>query len=268
VRSRTEAGSSSKTPADRQQAKEAELPGREQLPISEYLSAPLEKLLTIIQRETTKALKGQAPLENLITVIQHEATKSPTGQDLSDVLAAFQRMSDRRRLGIKNEAEGYGPIPLTQGKFAIVDAEDYDRLNQDKWYAGKCKNTYYAGRVEGGKTIKMHREIMHAPKGVLVDHINHNGLDNRKRNLRLCTHAQNCYNQQASATGTSKYKGVSWHKSNSKWSARIRCDRKFYNLGEFDNQMEAAMAYDDKAVELFGEFACLNFPESVKYLRF
>jgi len=184
--------------------------------------------------------------------------------ELSDVLAAFQRMSDRRKLGIKNEEEGFGLIPLTQGKFAIVDAEDYDRLNQDKWYAGKCKNTYYAGRVEGGKTIKMHREIMHAPKGVLVDHINHNGLDNRKSNLRLCTHAQNCYNQQACATGTSKYKGVSWHKSNSKWSARIRCDRKFYNLGEFDNQMEAAMAYDDKAVELFGEFAYLNFPERIE----
>jgi len=57
---------------------------------------------------------------------------------------------------------------------------------------------------------------------------------------------------------------VSWHKSNSKWSARIRCDRKFYNLGEFDNQMEAAMAYDDKAVELFGEFAYLNFPERIE----
>lgn len=69
---------------------------------------------------------------------------------LSDVLAVFQRMSDRRRLGIKNEAEGYGLIPLTQGKFAIVDAEDYDRLNQYQWYACKCKSTYYAGRVECG----------------------------------------------------------------------------------------------------------------------
>ncbi len=87
---------------------------------------PLEKLLTIIQRETTKALTGQTPLENLLTAIQREATKALTGQALSDVLAAFHGMCDRRRLGIKNEAEGYGLIPLTQGKFAIVDAEDFD----------------------------------------------------------------------------------------------------------------------------------------------
>lgn len=105
IRSRTEARFSSKTPANRQPAKAAELSDREQLPISEDL---------------------QAPLENLITVIQHEATKSLTGQALSDVLAASQRMSDRLRLGIKNEGQGYGLIPLTQGKFAIVDAEDYD----------------------------------------------------------------------------------------------------------------------------------------------
>ncbi len=173
-------------------------------------------------------------------------------------------MSDWLRLGIKNEAEGYGLIPLTQGKFAIVDAEDYDWLVRYKWYATKAKNTFYACRVEGGKTIKMHREIMRAPKGLVCDHINHNGLDNRKRNLRLCTHAQNCYNQRGGATGTSKYKGVSWDKRSSKWSARIRCNGKLYNLGDFDNQMEAAMTYDDKAVELFGEFAWLNFPERIE----
>jgi hypothetical protein len=74
----------------------------------------------------------------------------PTSEDLSklsDVLAAFQRMSDRRRLGVKNEAEGYGLMPLTQGKFAIVDVEDYDRLNQYQWYACKCKNIYYAAQI-------------------------------------------------------------------------------------------------------------------------
>jgi hypothetical protein len=170
-------------------------------------------------------------------------------------------MCDRRRLGIKNEAGGYGLIPLTQGKFAIVDAEDFDWLNQYQWYACKCKSTYYAARVERGKTIRMHREIMRAPKGVLVDHINHTGLDNRKSNLRLCTNAQNCYNQRPSARGTSRYKGVSWHKCSRKWSARVRCDGKFNNLGDYKDEMAAAMAYDDKAVELFGEFAYLNFPE-------
>ena len=191
----------------------------------------------------------------------------PTSKDLSqlsDVLAVFQRMSDRRRLGINNETEGYGLIPLTQGKFAIVDAEDYDRLNRYQWYACKCKSTYYAARGVGRQTIRMHREIMRASKGVLVDHINHNGLDNRKSNLRLCTNAQNSYNQQASSTGTSIYKGVSWHKCSRKWSARIRCDRKFYNPGDYEDEIEAAMVYDDKAVELFGEFACLNFPERME----
>ena len=82
-----------------------------------------------VLRSRTKAgftLKSQTPLEKLLTIIQRETTKALTGQALSDVLAAFQGMSDRRRLGINNEAEGYGLIPLTQGKFAIVDAEDYD----------------------------------------------------------------------------------------------------------------------------------------------
>jgi len=167
-------------------------------------------------------------------------------------------------LGIKNEEEGYGLIPLTQGKFAIVDAEDYDRLSQYKWYASKCKNTYYACRAKGRTTIRMHREIMRAPKGLMCDHKNHNGLDNRKSTLRLCTNAQNCYNQQASSNGTSKHKGVSWHKCSRKWSARIRCDGKFYHLGDYEDEIEAAMAYDDKAVELFGEFAYLNLPERME----
>ncbi|MBA7691068.1 hypothetical protein ES703_99606 [subsurface metagenome] len=243
VRWGTEVRFSSKTSAPRQPAKAAELSGLNRLPISGNLSAPLEIPPPIIQRKTTKSL---------------------TGSDLSDVLNAYQIMSDWLRLGIKNEAEGYGLIPLTQGKFAIVDAEDYDRLNQYKWYASKCKNTFYACRVEGGTTIRMHREIMRAPKGLICDHIDHNGLHNRKGNLRLCTNAQNSYNQQACATGTSKYKGVCWHKCRSKWSARIRCDGKFYNLGDFDNEMEAAMAYDNKAAELFGEFAWLNFPERME----
>ncbi len=173
-------------------------------------------------------------------------------------------MSDRRRLGIRNEAERYGLIPLTQGKFAIVDAEDFDRLNRYQWYACKCKSTFYAARVEGGKTIRMHRDIMCAPKGLLVDHIKHNRLDNRKSNLRLCTNAQNCYNQRASSTGTSRYKGLSWHKFSRKWSSRIRYDGKFYNLGDYEDQIEAAAVYDDKVVELFGEFACLNLPERME----
>ena len=197
--------------------------------------------------------------------------KRPVGQEqvptseylsqLSDVLNAYQTISAWRKSGIKNEAEGYGLIPLTQGKFAIVDAEDYDWLSQYKWYACKCKNTFYALRKMGRATIVMHRQIMHASKGVLCDHKNHNGLYNRKSNLRLCTNAQNSFNRKPKKNGTSKYKGVSWHKCNRKWSARISCNGKVYHLGYFDNQMAAAMVYDDKAVELFVEFAYVNFPE-------
>jgi len=82
-------------------------------------------------------------------------------------------------------------IPLTQGRFAIVDPDDYDWLNQYKWYAAKCRTTFYAYRSKTRTTVNMHREIMCAPKGMICDHKNHNGLDNRKSNLRLCTNRQN-----------------------------------------------------------------------------
>jgi len=110
----------------------------------------------------------------------------------------------------------------------------------------------------------MHRMIMHAPKHLCCDHIDHNGLNNRKSNLRLCTNAQNTHNQRIRPNGTSKYKGVSWHRPNNKWVARIAFKRKRMHIGIFDNQMEAAMAYDDKAIELFGEFACVNLPERIE----
>lgn len=183
---------------------------------------------------------------------------------LSDVLAAFQGMSDRRRLGIKNEAEGYGLIPLTQGKFAIVDAEDYDWLSQYKWCAAKNRGTFHAHRGSNGKTVLMHRVIMRAPKGVICDHRNHNGLDNRKSNLRFCTPAQNQYNKRPKKGCTSRYKGVVWRNDSKKWRAQIGYHRKRIRLGNFGNEIEAAMAYDKKAKELFGEFAYLNFPERKK----
>ena len=85
-------------------------------------------------------------------------------------------------------------IPLTQGKFAIVDAEDYDRLSQYKWQAEKHKTTFYAKRKSKYKSIKMHREILKPSNGMICDHKNHNGLDNRRCNIRLCTHAQNQHN--------------------------------------------------------------------------
>jgi hypothetical protein len=149
---------------------------------------------------------------------------------------------------------------LTQGKFAIVDVEDYEWLSQYKWCAVKNRDVYYAHRWGDGRIALMHREIMGAPEGVPCDHKDHNGLDNRKSNLRLCTSAQNQYNKRPKKGCASRYKGVVWRKDEKKWRARISFKGKRIHLGDFDNQIEAAIAYDRKAEQIFGEFAYLNFP--------
>jgi hypothetical protein len=108
----------------------------------------------------------------------------------------------------------------------------------------------------------MHRIILNAPPHLVVDHINHNGLDNRKANLRLCTVAQNNQNTRphANPNKLSKYKGVSLDKNRNLYIALIHRNKKNYYLGRFKNETDAAKAYDKKAAELFGEFAYLNFP--------
>jgi len=160
--------------------------------------------------------------------------------------------------------EAFRYIPLTQGKFAIVDAEDYIRLNRYDWFAVKSRRTYYTQRYSNGTMLSMHREIMHAPKGLICDHKNHNGLDNRKSNLRLCTARQNARNRQARTSCSSRYKGVYWSKRYKKWRSRIFFDHKRRNLGYFFDEIKAALAYDDKAAEFFGEFAYLNFPQIIE----
>lgn len=154
-------------------------------------------------------------------------------------------------------------IPLTQGKFAKVDDEDFDYLSQFKWHARKVRRTYYAGRHEtkNGKqlNIHMHRVIYGAlDADAQVDHINHDGLDNQKENLRVATLQQNMWNQQLKVTSTTGYMGVSKRKG--RWLAQIGYESKRFHLGMFDSAKEAAYAYDLKASELRGEFASLNFP--------
>ena len=154
-------------------------------------------------------------------------------------------------------------IPLTQGKFAIVDDEDYDWLNQWKWCVQKNHRRYYAmrGLYEDGikiKTLRMHRVILKPIKGFETDHINHNGLDNRKSNLRLCSHQQNMQNQRGNQNTSSRFKGVTFEKNISKWRGQLRHNSKTYHLGCFDIEIDAAIAYDKKAQEVFGEYACLN----------
>ena len=162
-------------------------------------------------------------------------------------------------------AEGAKLLPLTQGKVAIVDAEDFDRFKKYKWHISKSSRTFYASRNKNRKIchkeLYMHRLIINVPPGMFVDHINHNGLDNRRKNLRLCTAQQNARNNRPQRRASSKYKGVSWRKDGKVFRAQIWHNAKSINLGRFKNEIDAARAYDKKARELFGQFAYLNFPE-------
>lgn len=139
-------------------------------------------------------------------------------------------------------------IKLTRDRVAIVDDELFEDINKYLW----CFNGLYASR---GNNIYMHRVIMSAPKGVLVDHINGNGLDNRRENLRLCTHAQNLQNQKRKKNNTSGIKGVSWCSKSRKWDARIRLNMKQFYLGKFSSKEDAANAYAQAALKYHGEFA-------------
>ena len=152
-------------------------------------------------------------------------------------------------------------IPLTRGLHAIVDADDYEWLSQYKWYAGRpnCACRVDARRnTKGGGIMLMHRQIMQAPKGMVVDHINGNSLDNRRCNLRICTQMENTQNSRRHTGAKSRFKGV--YPTGDKWYARIKYKGQMYHLGTFDGEVEAAKVRDRKAIELAGEFAWLNFP--------
>lgn len=156
-------------------------------------------------------------------------------------------------------------IPLTQGLFALVNSEDFEELSKHKWYAHISRNKYYACRQASRKnnngkrvTIWMHCCVLSSPIGYETDHHSGDTLDNRRDNLRVCTHAENCRNQQ-NRPCSSKYKGVRKQKvSQQKWTAQIKLDGKQIHLGCFDDEIKAARAYNIKAKELFGEFARLN----------
>lgn len=152
-------------------------------------------------------------------------------------------------------------ITLTQGLFAMVDDDDFDHLNQWKWHAQKTKTGFYAARTI--KKIMMHRVIMKTPVGMDVDHIDHVTLNNQKSNLRNCTRSQNVIH--TAAVGISKYKGVTLSSYipkkpavKRKWQASIIVNGQYKYLGHFQNEMDAAKAYNDASLLFHKEFAQLN----------
>lgn len=155
-------------------------------------------------------------------------------------------------------------IPLTQEKFAVVDDEDFKWLNQVSWYARKLGNTFYALRNTSRKSgeprtkILMHREILETPLGMVTDHADHNGLNNQRSNLRVCTNTENIRNSIKRGNFTSKFKGVYWDKINRKWRARLRLNKNLLCLGSFTNEIDAARCYDWHALKHFKEFANIN----------
>jgi|SRR3989304_10592370 len=154
-------------------------------------------------------------------------------------------------------------IKLTQGKVALIDDEDFDRINKFKWTADKSKNTFYAIRRRFGKKIYLHRVIINIEKGQIIDHIDGNGLNNQKSNLRICTQSENSMNKKKKTGNIGKFKGVHWNEERKKWKVEIKKKEKRIFLGRFDNQYEAAIAYDQAAIKYFGNFARLNFPINI-----
>lgn len=158
-------------------------------------------------------------------------------------------------------------IVLTQGKVALVDDEDFERLNQYKWTAVKSKAGWYAQRKLKVKNkngylikIKMHRQILGLgtlkEDKILVDHKDHNGLNNQKSNLRQATSLQNGANCRNRTDGLSKYKGVNLRGAT--WVARIGVNNQRIYLGSYKTEREAALAYNEAAKKHFGDFAYLN----------
>lgn len=151
-------------------------------------------------------------------------------------------------------------IPLTQGKVAIVDDQDFDLVRPYIWQATtKDGKTYYARAIVEGKQVLMHRLLTGAAAEELVDHIDYDGLNNTRRNLRKCNFQQSLAHRRKLAPATSRYKGV--RKSGNQWRAAIAPRGKDIELGRFQNESEAARAYDKAAREHYGEYAQPNFPD-------
>ena len=160
----------------------------------------------------------------------------------------------------------YRKIQLSKYHYAIVDAEDYQKVTAYSWHLRKGTTTSYAahsltnGKKQKRKNLYMHDLILNTPPGYFADHINHNGLDNRKQNLRAASPANNAQNRRKfSSPSRSKYKGVDFVKSQNAWRARITVNNKRIHLGYFTSEINAAKAYDQAATKHHKNFAYTNF---------
>lgn len=159
---------------------------------------------------------------------------------------------------------------LDKGKSTLVDGQDAHLLREYSWHASPMGRNWYvvASKTANGKkrTLLLHRLITGAPHGVEVDHINGDGLDNRRCNLRLCNHAENLRNSRRSSANRSGFKGVHWHNASGKWRAQIQCLSVRRHLGLFDSISDAVAAYNAAAFEVHGEFARVNNDKEVCHL--
>ena len=149
-------------------------------------------------------------------------------------------------------------IPLTQGRTATIDPEDWPLVSPFTWFASEDKNTWYATAHGPDGTLRMHRVIMGAEPGETIDHRDGDGLMNRRFNLRRATVSQNGQNQRIGEKNKSGFKGVSWAAHAGKWRTNIKVDGKHVHLGYFSDLHAAARAYNEAAKNCYGEFACLN----------
>lgn len=150
-------------------------------------------------------------------------------------------------------------IISTNGKVIQVSDEDFDFINQWKWYARKAKKTFYATRHNSSNKVYMHKVIMNTPEGYLTDHIDRNGLNNQRNNLRIVTVAQSNCNKAGCRNTSSKYKGVTFRKAcKNKWEAQIGINGKVISLGRFATELDAAKEYNNAALKYHKEFAYLN----------
>jgi hypothetical protein len=149
-------------------------------------------------------------------------------------------------------------------KVVYFDAEDIEKVMKYSWSECPGRKTTYAQANIGGRMVRMHRYLMDAPDGTEVDHQDRDGLNNRRYNLRIATSGENKMNSLYPTNGSSGLRGVTFQARNSinPWQARIGCEGKKIQIGSFPTIESAARAYDAKAIELYGEFATLNYPEA------